>query len=211
MGEFINQVQKNNMLQSEILSEKQKRTLEREKRQFYKKALTKYQLQIFEKIEEDATSSIPDILESARQRLKTSDLTPVERNKLLKDLQDYAKKEEKAKKTYYNFTAKNNLENATAELYDYLQQYFIKYGIYIESKLLKQKYNIINTLCNNYGLNTTEKIKLEKSFDSFYNNFLNTCKKQDKIYKSNLKNNSRLAGKILANIMILIFIILILL
>lgn len=207
MGEFINQVQKNNMLQNEILSEKQKRTLEREKKQFYKKALTKYQLQIFEKIEEENASSIPDILESARQRLKTSNLSPVERDKLLKDLQDYAKKEEKAKKAFYNFTAKNNLEDATADLYNYLQQHFAKYSIYIESELLKQKYNIIDILCNNYNLSTTEKIKLEKSFNSFYNSFLNTYKKQNKLYKSNLKNNSRLVGKIIANIVILSIII----
>jgi hypothetical protein len=214
MGQFIDQVNKNNNLQNEVLSLTKQKQLAKEEKDFKKYRIKKYQLEIRDKIEDiyfskgenaynyliNARSEIiGNIFEEIQQKNKTfknTKYTETENKELLYILYDYFNKtNEKYYKNYKKENTKNN-DIDYMEIEKSIEKCYQNNGILAYELLERGKFEILEqiTTPQNYLKIANFHDKINKKYYKIYKEEEKEIQKQ-KDYKR--KRNKVIISSIL--------------
>ena len=187
MGQFIEQVQKINTAQNEILTEQKQKQQVKEQKEFKKYLLNKYKLEIKDIVYELSSLKTKNIIENqkiyfvfekfdkALQKYKYID--EIEKQLLYYELENFMYKEITKQKARYKKieleeaqAQKEQIEQFEKEIYLLFEKMYKKYGFIAYNKLNNCKHDILKYL---YGNNYTYKNiafyeRLNKQFSKQY-------------------------------------------
>ena len=186
MGQFTEQIQQITAAQNEILSERKRKHLEKERKEFLKYLFDKYKLKIIETIEPISNYPYNDILyddniinifANYNKDLKKYNIDDITIKLKLNELEKFTYKEISQQKSRYKKieleeaqTQKQQIEQFEKEIFLLFEKMYKKYGYIAYNKLNNCKYNILYyCFKNNYSYkNISFYERLNKQFSRQY-------------------------------------------